>query len=451
MDAVKHMGEQPIGRLLLRYSLPTIAGFVANALYQFVDRIIVGRGVGTDGMAAVTSAFPLSIAAMALGLLLGTGTGNRIAMLLGQRNAEGAERVLGQGLRLALILGVALAILTWLFTRPLLLACGATPRLLPMAAPFARIGAFGQIFLIALISMGNILRVQGRPMLGLLIMLSSNVLNIALAYVAVFVLRWGGDRNGPCDDHLSSCRLFDRHRDRAEQVERAAYPPRLFEKRPNARTVDPCARRAVRAHAGAGDVRVSGGQSRRGWPGWTTWRRRARRPQHRGDDADLSSARRHAGDDAACRVQQRRGTYGAGTSDLGARTLRDHVDGPLLRGPYRRLSGTPGWAVQQDRSRAHRHGSPRPSLVCRSDLALWRDRNHGPLLLERAPASQRRHSFARPAAVGHSPVRGVAALVRIFRHLRRRSHCGRVVSRDCGDHDGARAGEIAPGYVTVRL
>jgi putative MATE family efflux protein len=191
MDAVKHMGEQSIGRLLLRYSLPAIAGFVANALYQFVDRIIVGRGVGTDGMAAVTSAFPLSIAAMAIGLLLGTGTGNRISVLLGQRDTDGAERVLGQGLRLALILGVALAIITWIFTRPLLLACGATPQLLPMAVPFARIGAIGQIFLIALISMGNILRIQGRPMLGLLIMLSSNVLNIALAYTAVFVFHLG--------------------------------------------------------------------------------------------------------------------------------------------------------------------------------------------------------------------------------------------------------------------
>jgi Na+-driven multidrug efflux pump len=170
MDAVKHMGEQSIDRLLLRYSLPAIAGFLANALYQFVDRILVGRGVGTDGMAAVTSAFPLSIVALALGLLVGTGTGNRISVLLGQRDAGGAERVLGQGLRLALINGTVLALLTWTFTGPLLLACGCAPRLLPMAIPFARIVAVGQIFLIALISMGNILRVQGRPMLGLLIM-----------------------------------------------------------------------------------------------------------------------------------------------------------------------------------------------------------------------------------------------------------------------------------------
>ncbi|HEX7500809.1 MAG TPA: MATE family efflux transporter [Polyangia bacterium] len=191
MDAVKHMGEQSIGRLLLRYSLPAIAGFLANALYQIVDRILVGRGVGTDGMAAVTSAFPLSIVALALALLVGTGTGNRISVLLGKRDAEGAERVLGQGLRLALINGTVLALVSWIFTTPLLLACGCAPRLLPLAIPFVRIVSIGQIFLISLISMGNILRVQGRPMLGLLIMASSNLLNVGLATLAIFGLHWG--------------------------------------------------------------------------------------------------------------------------------------------------------------------------------------------------------------------------------------------------------------------
>jgi putative MATE family efflux protein len=191
MDSVKHIGEQPIGRLLVRYSLPAIAGFLANALYQFVDRVMVGRGVGTDAVAAVTSAFPLSIVALALGLLVGTGTGNRISVLLGKRDTVAAERVLGQGLRLALINGTLLAIVTWLFTKPLLLACGCSPELLPMAVPFARIVAVGQIFMIALLSMGNIMRVQGWPVFGFLIMLSSNVLNALLAALAVFELHWG--------------------------------------------------------------------------------------------------------------------------------------------------------------------------------------------------------------------------------------------------------------------
>jgi putative MATE family efflux protein len=185
------MGELPVGRLLARYSVPAILGFWANALYMFVDRVLVGRGVGTDGVAAVTAAFPLSIVAMALGLLVGTGTGNRIAVLLGQRDVASAERVLGQGLRMALIGGGAMALGFVLLARPLLVVCGCPPRLLDMAVPFVRILSVGQIFLIALLSMGNILRVQGRPGLGLAIMLGSNGLNVALAATAIYGLHWG--------------------------------------------------------------------------------------------------------------------------------------------------------------------------------------------------------------------------------------------------------------------
>jgi len=191
MDPIRHMGELPVGRLLARYSLPAIAGFLANALYQLADRVIIGRGVGTDAMAAVTAAFPLSIVGMAVALLLGTGTGNRISVLLGQKDRDGAERVLGQSVRLGLIAGCVLALVVFAFTRPLLVACGCEPRLLPLAIPFTRILAVGQIFAIVLIAMGNILRVQGRPMLGLGFMLGSNALNVFLALVAVFVLHLG--------------------------------------------------------------------------------------------------------------------------------------------------------------------------------------------------------------------------------------------------------------------
>lgn len=191
MEAVKHMGEAPVGKLLVRYSLPAIAGFLANALYQFADRVIVGRGVGTDGIAAVTAAYPLTIVGMAVGLLIGAGTGNRISVLLGKGDREGAERVLGQGLRLGVLGSLLLALVTWIFPGPLLIACGCEPRLLPMAIPFIRILAIGQIFLISLISMGNILRVQGRPGTGLAVMLFGNVLNVVLATVAVFILGWG--------------------------------------------------------------------------------------------------------------------------------------------------------------------------------------------------------------------------------------------------------------------
>ena len=94
MHSVRKQGTAPIASLLLQYSLPAVAGFLANALYQFVDRVIVGRGVGTEGMAAVTSAYPLTMLAMGIGLLLGTGTGNLISTHLGKGEKEAAEQEL---------------------------------------------------------------------------------------------------------------------------------------------------------------------------------------------------------------------------------------------------------------------------------------------------------------------------------------------------------------------
>ncbi|HET6440137.1 MAG TPA: MATE family efflux transporter [Anaeromyxobacter sp.] len=191
MNGVERQGSAPIGRLLLQYSLPAVAGFLTNALYQLVDRILVGRGVGTEGMAAVTCAYPLTILSMGIGLLLGTGTGNHISTYLGQGRPDRAERVLGQSVRLGLFLGGAVALVYTMLARPILRLCGAEGPVLDMAVPYLRVSAIGQVFLICIISMGNILRVQGRPGLGLAFMAGGNVLNAILAAWAIFGLRLG--------------------------------------------------------------------------------------------------------------------------------------------------------------------------------------------------------------------------------------------------------------------
>ncbi len=191
MKTLQRQGTAPIGKLLFEYSLPAIAGFLINALYQFVDRILVGRGVGTEGMAAVTSAYPITILTMGIGLLLGTGSGNLISTYLGQGRKEEAEKVLGQSFRSGLLWGTAVAILLGIFSRPILRVCGASGVVLEMAIPYLRISAIGQIFIITLISLGNILRVQGRPNLGLLFMVFGNVLNAALAAIGIFWLKLG--------------------------------------------------------------------------------------------------------------------------------------------------------------------------------------------------------------------------------------------------------------------
>jgi putative MATE family efflux protein len=191
VETVERQGTAPIGRLLLQYSLPAVAGFLANALYQLVDRILVGRGVGTEAMAAVTCAYPFTILSMGVGLLLGTGTGNQISTFLARGRKDDAERVLGQSVRLALLLGGGFALVYIVLARPLLRLTGADDALLGMAVPYLRITAVGQVCLIAIISMGNIIRVQGRPGLGLGFMASGNALNVALAAVAIFGLHLG--------------------------------------------------------------------------------------------------------------------------------------------------------------------------------------------------------------------------------------------------------------------
>jgi putative MATE family efflux protein len=142
-------------------------------------------------MAAVTSAFPTTILAMGVGLMLGTGTGNQISTFLGSGKKDEAERVLGQSVRLAVLLGGALSIVLIVFARPVLRLCGASGDVLEMAIPYLRITSAGQVFLIGIISMGNILRVQGKPNLGLAFMVVGNVINAVLAAIAIFVLRWG--------------------------------------------------------------------------------------------------------------------------------------------------------------------------------------------------------------------------------------------------------------------
>ncbi|HNY29620.1 MAG TPA: MATE family efflux transporter [Fibrobacteria bacterium] len=191
METVTRQGTAPVGRLLLQYSLPAVGGFLANAIYQFVDRIMVGRGVGTEAMAAVTCVYPLTILTMGVGLLLGTGTGTKVSTYLGQGMKEAAEAVLGQSVRMAAVYGSILAAILIVFARPILLASGAEGDVLEMAIPFLRITAVGQVFLIGIISMGNILRVQGRPGLGLAFMGTGNVVNALLVFIAIYVLGWG--------------------------------------------------------------------------------------------------------------------------------------------------------------------------------------------------------------------------------------------------------------------
>jgi putative MATE family efflux protein len=191
MDTVDEMGVAPLGRLLLKFSLPSIAVMMVNGLYNFIDRIFIGQGMGTDALAAVTAGFPMMIIAMAAGSLFSVGTSTMVSIAMGAGKREDAKRVLSQGFAASLAAGLLVAALGWAFMDPILLAFGTTARIMPMAREYLGIIMIGFVFQIVTMTVGSSLRSQNRPRTAMASTISGTLLNALLAPLFIFAFRWG--------------------------------------------------------------------------------------------------------------------------------------------------------------------------------------------------------------------------------------------------------------------
>lgn len=120
------LGTQPIGKLLLRYAIPTIISNVVNSLYNMVDQIFIGNGVGYLGNAATNIILPLMTFVMALGMMVGDGAAAHMSLNLGKGKQKNAARGVGNAVTLTVAIGVTVAVLTEIFLRPLCHLFGAT-------------------------------------------------------------------------------------------------------------------------------------------------------------------------------------------------------------------------------------------------------------------------------------------------------------------------------------
>lgn len=185
------LGEKSIGKLLWDYSLPAVTGMLVNALYNVVDSIFVGRGVGELGLAAVTIAFPLMLILMAFGMLVGIGATAQVSIKIGEKNKVGAEKILGNAFSLALIIAVALTVLLITFLDSILIALGAEPTTLPYARDFTRVIVLGSVFTYIGFGLNNIIRAEGSPKTAMATMLISAVLNTILNPLFIFGFKLG--------------------------------------------------------------------------------------------------------------------------------------------------------------------------------------------------------------------------------------------------------------------
>ncbi|MDI9479855.1 MAG: MATE family efflux transporter, partial [Bacillota bacterium] len=125
MDRTQAMRYQKINSLLWNFSLPAIVGMVVNSLYNIVDRIFLGRGIGSLAIAATTVAFPMMIILMAVSVLIGVGATALISIRLGEQKHEEAEKVIGTATTMIILLPVIFALFFFLYTEPILIAFGA--------------------------------------------------------------------------------------------------------------------------------------------------------------------------------------------------------------------------------------------------------------------------------------------------------------------------------------
>lgn len=125
MNNSKHLGEEKVFKLLLKFSIPAIVGMLVNALYNVVDRIFVGRGVGSLGIAGITLGFPIMLMIMGFSMLIGIGATSLISIRLGQQKKEEAEHIVGNAFVLLIIIALAITVIGLLFLDPMLKAFGA--------------------------------------------------------------------------------------------------------------------------------------------------------------------------------------------------------------------------------------------------------------------------------------------------------------------------------------
>lgn len=191
MAAVHSLGTDPVPRLLRDFAIPSVIAMLVSSLYNIVDQIFIGQGVGLAGNAATNVAFPLSTVCIAVALLLGIGGAAHFSLSLGAGKQEQAERAAGCACTLMVLGGLAIALVTGLFLTPMLRAFGATDAVLPYAAAYTRITAFGFPFVVLSTGMSSLIRADGSPRYSMACMLTGALINTVLDPLFIFGFHWG--------------------------------------------------------------------------------------------------------------------------------------------------------------------------------------------------------------------------------------------------------------------
>jgi len=180
----------PVGRLLLKFSLPAISAMIVNSLYNLVDRIFVGR-IGGLAMTGIGLSLPFMLILSAVSSLIGIGASSLISIKLGENKKEEAKGLLGNAITLLIGLMLLMTLLGLIFKIPILKAFGASEATMPYAVDFMTVILYGTVFQGIGTGLLNVVRASGQPVKSMVIVLVGTLINIILDPILIFALNMG--------------------------------------------------------------------------------------------------------------------------------------------------------------------------------------------------------------------------------------------------------------------
>ena len=190
-QATLELGTKPVGKLLAQYALPAIVAMTASSLYNMIDSIFIGQGVGPLAISGLAITFPLMNLSAAFGAAVGIGSSTCISVKLGQKDYKMAENIFGNSFTLNLIVGVAFGLVTLLMLDPILYFFGASENTIPYARDYMLVILAGNVVSQTFLGMNAVLRAASKPRQAMAATVLTVVLNIVLAPIFIWPLGMG--------------------------------------------------------------------------------------------------------------------------------------------------------------------------------------------------------------------------------------------------------------------
>ena len=186
-----NLGKDKINKLILSFSIPCVISMLINSIYNIVDQIFIGKGVGTLGNAATNVIFPLIIIFNAVAGLIGNGAAANLSLKLGEKNKKAAAKSIGQAVSLTIILSIVISGIAYIFLPQLVYLFGCTESVYKYAVDYGRIIVIGAPFMLIYSSFSSIIRADGSPKYSMIMLVIGAIINIILDPIFIFGFNMG--------------------------------------------------------------------------------------------------------------------------------------------------------------------------------------------------------------------------------------------------------------------